>query len=463
MDRSYRILPTYTGDVSGAASALYELGGMVVIHDPSGCNSTYNTHDEIRWYDQESLIFITGLAARDAVLGNDNKLVKDVCDAAEYYRPAFIALLSSPIPYLNGTDFPALARIIEKKTGIRTFFVMTNGMHDYVRGAGNALLKIAENFVERPAGRSGKEMSDAAVSVETQIAPEGMPSQKEAGCEGIELFPDASRKPKVNILGFTPLDFAAEGAADRLRGVISRNGFDVLSCWAMGSTLDELRRSAEADVNLVVSAAGLQTAHFLEKEFGIPFVAGIPVGKFEEPLMAALSEAVRTGKSALPCRDFREGAAFASGISNQGRSFSSIISNQEPSLSSVISNREPSLSSIISNRGPSPVRKSVVIGEVVAAGSYAAAMELETGDGFQVVTSLEDSAELLRETDRFVTGEDEVREALAGAELVIGDAFYKEVCPEGCEFISVPHLAFSGRNAVRELRETQGTVLFRFT
>ena len=43
MRRSYRIIPCYTGDVSGVCSALFELGGMVVIHDPSGCNSTYNT------------------------------------------------------------------------------------------------------------------------------------------------------------------------------------------------------------------------------------------------------------------------------------------------------------------------------------------------------------------------------------------------------------------------------------
>lgn len=28
-------LSTYTADVSGVCSALYELGGMVVIHDPS--------------------------------------------------------------------------------------------------------------------------------------------------------------------------------------------------------------------------------------------------------------------------------------------------------------------------------------------------------------------------------------------------------------------------------------------
>lgn len=56
MRQSYRIIPVYTADVSGVCSALYELGGMTVMHDPSGCNSTYNTHDEIRWYDQDSLI-----------------------------------------------------------------------------------------------------------------------------------------------------------------------------------------------------------------------------------------------------------------------------------------------------------------------------------------------------------------------------------------------------------------------
>ena len=58
MRQSYKIIPVYTADVSGVCSALYELGGMVVMHDPSGCNSTYNTHDEIRWY--KDLEFGTG-------------------------------------------------------------------------------------------------------------------------------------------------------------------------------------------------------------------------------------------------------------------------------------------------------------------------------------------------------------------------------------------------------------------
>ena len=148
MRQSYRIIPVYTADVSGVCSALYELGGMVVMHDPSGCNSTYNTHDEIRWYEQDSLIYISGLTEIDAVMGNDAKFIHDIEEAAKELHPKFIALAGSPIPFMNGTDFPALAQVIETETGIPAFAVPTNGMHDYTYGAGLALAKIAERFVQ---------------------------------------------------------------------------------------------------------------------------------------------------------------------------------------------------------------------------------------------------------------------------------------------------------------------------
>ena len=56
-----KIISCYTADTSGVCSALYELGGMVVVHDASGCNSTYATHDEPRWYDMDSMIYISAL------------------------------------------------------------------------------------------------------------------------------------------------------------------------------------------------------------------------------------------------------------------------------------------------------------------------------------------------------------------------------------------------------------------
>ena len=264
MNTSYRIIPCYTGDVSGVCSALFELGGMVVIHDPSGCNSTYNTHDETRWYDHDSLIFISGLAEIDAVFGNDDKLIDDTVDAAMNLHPKFITLVNSPIPFLNGTDFEAICRVIEGRTGIPTFYIPTNGMHDYVPGAGMALAEIARRFVTEPA------------------------TQKENA---------------VNLLGVTPLDFGGEGSADALRRVVEQAGFSVNACWAMGDILETLSHSGGAAVNLVVSALGLPAAKVLRERFGTPYVIGAPLGKFSETIFAALRKAIKTGENQFPLQD----------------------------------------------------------------------------------------------------------------------------------------------------------------
>lgn len=249
MKRSYRIIPCYTGDVSGVCSALFELGGMVVIHDPSGCNSTYNTHDETRWYDQDSLIFISGLAEIDAIMGNDEKFIDDVVDTALRLQPKFIALANSPIPFLCGTDFDAISRVIESRTSIPTFYLPTNGMHDYISGAAEALAEVARRFVLEPA---------------------------------------LTRANAVNLLGVTPLDFAHPNAPLSLRKTMEDAGFSVLSCWAMGNDLSALARASEASVNLVVSAVGLRAAKALQMRFGTPYVIGCPIGAFRETVFSAI-------------------------------------------------------------------------------------------------------------------------------------------------------------------------------
>lgn len=253
MRQAYQIIPVYTADVSGVCSALYELGGMVVMHDPSGCNSTYNTHDELRWYDQDSLIYITGLTEIDAILGNDKKFIRDIEEAAEQLKPKFIALAGSPIPYMNGTDFPALAQIIEEDTGIPTFAVPTNGMHDYVRGAGMALEAVAEKLV---------------------------PDKEDS-----EIYPHT-----VNLLGVTPLDFGPQCCVDILKENIEKCGWKVFSTWAMGDNLENLARAGQAEVNLVVSSTGLRAARKLKERFGTPYVTGTPLWGLEERISESLDK-----------------------------------------------------------------------------------------------------------------------------------------------------------------------------
>ena len=258
MRQSYRMIPIYTADVSGVCSALYELGGMTVMHDPSGCNSTYNTHDEIRWYDQDSLIFISGLTEIDAIMGNDRKFIDDIEHAARELHPKFIALAGSPIPFMNGTDFPAIARVIETETGIPTFSVPTNGMNDYIYGAGIALEQIARRFVKEP------------------------DRQKK------DRFPVRS----VNLLGVTPLDFGPQENVERLKENLKKYGWNVLSTWAMGDDLETLQKAGEATVSLVVSAVGLLAAEVLREKYKIPYVIGTPNQWLAEDISNALETAI---------------------------------------------------------------------------------------------------------------------------------------------------------------------------
>ena len=130
---------TYTADVSGVCSALYELGGMTVIHDPSGCNSTYSTHDEPRWFDTDSLMFVSGLDEMTAVLGDDNVLIDDVTHAVRDLKPRFVTLCSGSIPHIIAFDCKGVAHLLEKRSGVPMLPVATTGNRSYVAGVGAAL------------------------------------------------------------------------------------------------------------------------------------------------------------------------------------------------------------------------------------------------------------------------------------------------------------------------------------
>ena len=250
MKQTSRIISTFSADTFGVCSALFELGGMTVMHDASGCNSTYTTHDEPRWYDMDSMVYISGLSEMEAILGDDEKLISDICAAAGDLGPKFIAIAGTPIPAMTGFDYEAVAALIEERTGIPAFGFPTTGMETYVRGAAMAFAALARRFVE----------------------------------EG-----EKTAEKSANILGLTPLDFSVNGTDAAIVRFLEDQGYRVLSRWAMGSSLEEIARAAGAHVNLVVSATGLDAAKVLEERFGTPYVVGVPYGEeWSDALATAL-------------------------------------------------------------------------------------------------------------------------------------------------------------------------------
>lgn len=378
MRQSYRIIPVYTADVSGVCSALYELGGMTVMHDPSGCNSTYNTHDEIRWYDQDSLIFISGLSEIDAIMGNDNKLIHDIEKAASDLHPQFIALAGSPIPYMNGTDFPVIAQVIEQETRIPTFSVPTNGMHDYVYGAGIALAEIAERFTD-------------------------------PGCR-------CTDQRTLNLIGVTPLDFGPLSHVKKLKENLESRGWKIVSTWAMGDELEQLSRAGEAAVNLVVSSVGIRAAKVLERKFHTPYVIGTPVGGFTKTISEILEQTVS------------KRIDWENGDGDKPVNRIAYLEKRLPG--------DPQIT---------------LIGEPVTMGSLVASIEQKISRPVQIICPLDETKGLLGPNDVAVRGEEEAEEKLKDAKIIVADPLYHPICPEGCQFCELPHIAFSGRIYVKRL------------
>ncbi|MBU1053850.1 MAG: oxidoreductase [Proteobacteria bacterium] len=236
----YKVLPPFAPDYSGVCSVLFELGGIVVIHDAGGCTGNFTGFDEPRWYGSTSAVFSSGLREIDTVIGDDEKVLKKLEDAVCSLERQFVAIVGTPTTMVIGTDYAALSHILTQRTGIPALMFDTTGMNYYDYGASLAFLEIARRFV-----KSG-------------------PTIVEAG---------------INIIGATPLDMGNGRQVKKLTSLLADSGFKVISCWSMGSNLDEIACSAQARLNIVVSRSGLEAARYMEREYGVPYFAGIPIGR----------------------------------------------------------------------------------------------------------------------------------------------------------------------------------------
>ncbi len=362
MKRVSKKLSCYSSDLFGVCSALYELGGLTVIHDASGCNSTYTTHDEPRWYDIPSMVYISALTESDAVMGNDSKLIEEICAAAKETKPNFIAITSSPLPMIMGTDLKGIAKLIEKRTGIPAFGFNTDGLKTYDKGISDALFKIAGRFCTR------------------------------------EKF--KTEKFSANIIGATPLDFSITGNIETLKKFFEKNGIEILSTWAMGSTLEEMAEGAAgADVNIVISASGIKAADYLKEKYGTPYVTGIPVGRKHS-------------------KDFIDMI--------KGRQYEAPVSIMPENIT---------------------YGKTVIIAEPVFAESLRQCLYKDFGKtNVHIICPLSIHPDFLKnETqENFFTDEEcEIEEIIKDADLVIADPLYKKICHKA--FAAIPHEAYSGR------------------
>lgn len=429
---------TYTADVSGVCSALYELGGMTVIHDPSGCNSTYSTHDEPRWFDTDSLMFVSGLDEMTAVLGDDNVLIDDVTHAVRDLKPRFVTLCSGSIPHIIAFDCKGVAHLLEKRTGIPMLPVATTGNRSYVAGVGAALTEWVKRFAdssENPYRVSSSGSPDCSANT-----LEGAAGPDAGGAAPSDAF-------SVNLLGVTPLDFSINGNVDVMRKVFEDAGIPVNCCAAMGESFDSLRHIFRASVNVVVSSCGRRLARYMEQTAGIPYVEGTPIGAFgaarlpelaieaHEKKRASLSGA--SGSALTGCGDGASGTAGKETAARPGSLRMLLAKKNGDSEGICLWKGNPA-----HDRWDVPDGQILIIGEEVFAQSLAAAINQLTPDcrhGLQAFAVWPD-------VDHGFP-EDVLAELIRKSRYIIGDPLYRTIPHDSTQntFVDFPHEAYSGR------------------
>ncbi len=390
MKQTSGFISTYSADAFGVCSALYELGGMIVMHDASGCNSTYTTHDEPRWYDMDSMVYISALTEIEAIMGDDSKLIEDVVRAAEELHPKFIAIVGTTIPAMTGFDADAASRVIEERTGIPTFGFATTGMKSYVHGASLAFETLANIIVNQ--------------------------NRKDNVAE--------STMPKINILGLTPLDFSVNGSDKSIKEYYRSKGYEIISTWAMGSTLDEIKKSADADLNIVVSETGMGVALKLKEKFGTPYKIGISLAGEEIDVTDEYQESINEHNLI----DFFEGK-----INNVSDKENKAYNEDNPEI--------------------------LIMGERVNSLSLAKYLSNKTGKKcYGYATTDSDEDEII-----------DTIKSLDNLQVIIADPLFKPILKlidkskaQKIKFISLPHEAFSGRlyrNEIPNLVENTNMLL----
>ncbi|MBO4305392.1 MAG: nitrogenase molybdenum-iron protein [Lentisphaeria bacterium] len=241
MKKLLKLLSPFAPDHSGAVSALFELGGLLVVCDAGGCTGNICGFDEPRYFHAKCALFSAGLRDMDAILGQDERLAGKVAQALEETGMPFAVLIGTPVPAVIATDFSALRKMVEKRaSGKRCLAVETKGTALYDEGVSLAFLQLVKTF-----------------ALERREVTKG----------------------RIGVWGATPLDLSFPDASRLVSALVSSGKCgkkEEVFCYGMGAKIPEIEQASRCEKNLVIAPGGLAAAKELFRKFGTPYEVAYP-------------------------------------------------------------------------------------------------------------------------------------------------------------------------------------------
>lgn len=248
----FKALTPLAPDQSGAVSALYELGGILVICDAGGCTGNICGFDEPRWSLKPSAIFSAGLRDMDAILGRDHALIAKITDFATKFKANFVALIGTPVPAVIATDFKGLERLGAKKIPCPILSIPTLGTKLYDQGAELAFLNLGQRLLSE--------------------APQKEPQT-------------------LSILGATPLDLGLTNSKALVQAFESK--YSQVEVPGLGFGLEAFLKIPKREELLVIAPSGLALAKYCAQNFGTPYKLGFPLEILKDNLLNFESQCLK--------------------------------------------------------------------------------------------------------------------------------------------------------------------------
>ena len=137
--------------LQGAAPVLLgALGGGLVAVTGSGCSAlTPSAKTQTMSLYAIGIPGVAVVTQSSAILGRDDKLVAKLQSAMDSSGLKFSAIIGTPVPAIIATDFKALKRMAEKRTGLPAITVPTTGTRHYDQGASDAWMELFKTFATK--------------------------------------------------------------------------------------------------------------------------------------------------------------------------------------------------------------------------------------------------------------------------------------------------------------------------
>lgn len=222
-------------------SLLNVKNGIVLEYGPAG-----TTHFSMNFFskignDVRGRLFTTDMDEKDVVMGDTNKIEQALMELDVIYAPDVIFVVASTVSSVIGIDIL--------------------GVCDSIRSRIKAKIVVIDNI---------------SLSRDYYIGME------KAYCKIIELI-DCEKNNKLiktyNIIGASNYRYRNQSDIWEIQNMLKEAfGYRMLSCLSMDMTKENINNLSNAEVNIVLSSAGLKAAEILESKFNVPYIYLLPYG-----------------------------------------------------------------------------------------------------------------------------------------------------------------------------------------